>query len=94
MHYAMLIGGDRLEAEGGRTLPAWNPYTGEQIAAVPDATAADVEAAVRAPFGGVGKSGHGRERGEESLDEYLRTKNVMIDLNPGLTDLFPVEEIR
>jgi acyl-CoA reductase-like NAD-dependent aldehyde dehydrogenase len=48
--------------------------------------------AAQAPFGGVGKSGHGRERGEEALDEYLRTKNVMIDLNPGLADLFPVEE--
>ena len=48
--------------------------------------------AAQAPFGGVGKSGYGRERGEEALDEYLRTKNVMIDLNPGLADLFPVEE--
>lgn len=49
--------------------------------------------AAQAPFGGVGKSGHGRERGEEALDEYLRTKNVMMDLNPGLADLFPLEEM-
>lgn len=39
-------------------------------------------AAAQAPFGGgVKKSGHGRERGgEEALDEYLRSKNVMINL--------------
>ena len=48
MAYAMLVGGDRLAAEGGRTLPAWNPYTGEQIDTIPDATAADVGQAVQA----------------------------------------------
>ena len=48
MAYAMLVGGDRLAAEGGRTLPAWNPYTGEQIDTIPDATAADVDQAVQA----------------------------------------------
>ncbi|MGO1173416.1 MAG: aldehyde dehydrogenase, partial [Actinomycetaceae bacterium] len=37
--------------------------------------------AAQAPFGGVGKSGHGRERGEEALDAYLRVKNVMVDLS-------------
>ncbi|MEV1130488.1 aldehyde dehydrogenase [Agromyces sp. NPDC049794] len=47
--------------------------------------------AAQAPFGGVRKSGHGRERGEEALDEYLRTKNVMIDLNPDLPDFFSVD---
>lgn len=41
-----------------------------------------------APFGGVGKSGHGRERGEEALDEYLRTKNVMINLSGRINDPF------
>ncbi|WP_217634200.1 aldehyde dehydrogenase [Raineyella antarctica] len=46
----------------------------------------------QAPFGGTKKSGHGRERGEEALDEYLRTKNVMIDLAPTLADPFPLEE--
>jgi acyl-CoA reductase-like NAD-dependent aldehyde dehydrogenase len=44
--------------------------------------------AAQAPFGGVGKSGHGRERGEEALDEYLRTKNVMIDLGDTTPDPF------
>ncbi|CAN5338182.1 aldehyde dehydrogenase [soil metagenome] len=41
-----------------------------------------------APFGGVGKSGHGRERGEEALDEYLRTKNVMMNLSGRINDPF------
>src|SRR3712207_7540000 len=31
--------------------------------------------AAQAPFGGVKKSGYGRERGIEAIDEYLRTKN-------------------
>lgn len=44
--------------------------------------------AAQAPFGGVKKSGHGRERGEEALDEYLRTKNVLIDLAPSIADPF------
>lgn len=44
--------------------------------------------AAQAPFGGVGKSGHGRERGEEALDEYLRTKNVLVDLGGAFSDPF------
>lgn len=46
--------------------------------------------AAQAPFGGVGKSGHGRERGAEALDEYLRTKNIMIDLGDTTDDPFSV----
>ena len=48
--------------------------------------------AAQAPFGGVRKSGHGRERGEEALEEYLMTKNVMMDLNPTMTDRFAVAD--
>jgi len=33
---------------------------------------------VELPFGGSGKSGFGREKGLESLDSYLQTKNVAI----------------
>ncbi len=44
--------------------------------------------AAQAPFGGVRKSGHGRERGLEALDAYLRTKNVMIDLSDEARDPF------
>lgn len=35
---------------------------------------------VQAPFGGQGWSGHGRERGLEGIDPYLRTKNVIVDI--------------
>ena len=44
--------------------------------------------AAQAPFGGVRRSGYGRERGLEALDEYLRTKNVMIDLSGNTSDPF------
>jgi acyl-CoA reductase-like NAD-dependent aldehyde dehydrogenase len=44
--------------------------------------------AAQAPFGGVKHSGFGRERGAEALDDYLRTKNVMIDLGSGTDDPF------
>lgn len=44
--------------------------------------------AAQAPFGGVRRSGFGRERGEEALEEYLRTKNVMIDLSGSTPDPF------
>jgi acyl-CoA reductase-like NAD-dependent aldehyde dehydrogenase len=35
---------------------------------------------VQLPFGGTGRSGYGRENGPEALDEYLRTKSVLINL--------------
>jgi (Z)-2-((N-methylformamido)methylene)-5-hydroxybutyrolactone dehydrogenase len=44
--------------------------------------------AAQAPFGGVKRSGYGRERGLEALDAYLQTKNVMVDLSDGRTDPF------
>ncbi len=44
--------------------------------------------AVQAPFGGVGDSGYGRERGVEALDHYTRIKNTMIDLSDDVRDPF------
>ncbi|MEO6956969.1 MAG: aldehyde dehydrogenase [Antricoccus sp.] len=44
--------------------------------------------AAQAPFGGVRRSGYGRERGEEALAEYTRTKNVMINLSGSVPDPF------
>jgi aldehyde dehydrogenase (NAD+) len=35
---------------------------------------------IETPFGGVGQSGFGREKGQEGLDNYVRTKNVAIKL--------------
>ena len=37
---------------------------------------------ISTPFGGVGKSGFGREKGQEALYNYVRTKNIAIRLKP------------
>ena len=44
--------------------------------------------AVQTPFGGVKESGFGREKGQQALDEFLATKNVMIDFSNVLRDPF------
>lgn len=44
----MLIGGERRLASDGATIPVTNPATGQQIGAIPAATADDVDAAVTA----------------------------------------------
>ena len=44
--------------------------------------------AVQAPFGGVKQSGHGRERGVVALQDYVTTKNVMIDIGGVSRDPF------
>ncbi|MFC4049924.1 aldehyde dehydrogenase [Actinomadura syzygii] len=44
--------------------------------------------AAQAPFGGYKKSGFGRERGLDSLHDYLRVKNVMADLSEDVGDPF------
>lgn len=44
--------------------------------------------AVQAPFGGFKESGFGREKGEQALDEFLATKNVMIDFSNERRDPF------
>lgn len=46
--------------------------------------------AAQAPFGGTRNSGYGRERGLEALQEYLTTKNVMIDLSGTTADPFSI----
>jgi acyl-CoA reductase-like NAD-dependent aldehyde dehydrogenase len=47
--------------------------------------------AVQAPFGGVKESGFGREKGQQALDEYLSTKNVMIDFGNEKRDPFAMK---
>jgi acyl-CoA reductase-like NAD-dependent aldehyde dehydrogenase len=44
----------------------------------------------QAPFGGKKLSGYGRERGVEAIEEYLTTKNVMIDLSDSARDPFAI----
>ena len=41
-----------------------------------------------APFGGYRDSGFGKERGVEALDQYLQTKNVLIDYGSDVRDPF------
>ena len=36
---------------------------------------------VAAPFGGFKQSGFGKDLGEEALNEYLKTKSIIIDYN-------------
>lgn len=44
--------------------------------------------AVQTPFGGFKESGFGREKGQQALDEYLASKNVMIDFSNAPRDPF------
>ena len=46
--WRLLIGGELVEAGGGRTYAVHAPFSGQEVAAVPDAGAADVAAAVGA----------------------------------------------
>ena len=47
--------------------------------------------AAQAPFGGMKESGFGRERGEQALQEYTTTKNVMIDFSTQERDPFALK---
>ena len=44
-----------------------------------------------APFGGFKESGFGKERGVAALDEFLQTKNVMIDFSNEERDRFALK---
>ncbi|WP_019928491.1 aldehyde dehydrogenase [Nocardia sp. BMG111209] len=46
--------------------------------------------AAQAPFGGVKRSGYGRERGEDALAEYTYTQNVMTDWSGAARDPFVI----
>ncbi|MFT5894805.1 MAG: acyl-CoA reductase-like NAD-dependent aldehyde dehydrogenase, partial [bacterium] len=47
-HYQMLIGGKWVDAEDGKAFESVNPAIGEAWATIPEATAADVDRAVKA----------------------------------------------
>ena len=46
--------------------------------------------AAQAPFGGVKRSGYGRERGEDALLEYTYVQNVMLDYSGAARDPFSI----
>jgi aldehyde dehydrogenase (NAD+) len=48
-------------------------------------------ASVMAPFGGYKESGFGRERGVVAMEEFLQTKNVMIDFSDEERDPFALK---
>lgn len=47
-------------------------------------------AAPQAPFGGMKKSGYGRERSTEAIHDYLHTKNVLVNLTEEPSDPFVI----
>lgn len=64
----LAINGQRVASADGRTAPVYNPATGERMADVAQATAADVDSAVKIAHerysGGVWKTMRSRERGQ------------------------------
>jgi (Z)-2-((N-methylformamido)methylene)-5-hydroxybutyrolactone dehydrogenase len=64
-HYQMLIGGEWVNTQSGRTFESINPYTGKVWAVVPEASEADVDAAVRAARAAFDKGPWGRMTGTE-----------------------------
>jgi aldehyde dehydrogenase (NAD+) len=68
--FQMLIGGELVDAEGGKRFPSANPATGQPWALMPEASAADVDRAVQAAaraFEGPWRKTTATERGK-----YLR----------------------
>ncbi|WP_226036648.1 aldehyde dehydrogenase [Aquibacillus saliphilus] len=47
--------------------------------------------AAQAPFGGMKRSGHGRERGYHALLDYTQVKNVMVNLSNDIRDPFSIQ---
>src|SRR2546421_12012949 len=63
--YQMLIGGEWVNAQSGRTFESINPFTGKAWAMFPEANQADVDAAVRAARVAFDEGPWGRMTGTE-----------------------------
>ncbi len=89
-NHRMLIGGKFVNAASGKTFPVYDPATGEVIAHVPEAEAADVDAAVHAarkafdegPWPGMTASQRGRllwklaDLLEANLEEFAEIESI------------------
>src|SRR5947209_5445926 len=79
-HYQMLIGGAWVNAQSGRTFESINPYTGKVWAVMPEATEADVDAAVRAARSAFDEGPWGRMTGTERA-RLMRRLATLLDEN-------------
>jgi len=79
-HYQMLIGGEWVDAQSGRTFESINPYTGMVWAVVPEAGGADVDAAVRAARTAFDEGPWGRMTGTERA-RLIRRLAALLDEN-------------
>src|SRR6266516_5125131 len=78
-HYQMLIGGQWVDAQSGRTFKSINPYSGKVWAVVPEAAEADVDAAVRAARSAFDEGPWGRMTGTERARSIRRLAAVLAD---------------
>ncbi len=78
--YQMLIGGEWVDAQSGRTFESINPYTGKVWAVAPEAGEADVDAAVRAARTAFDEGPWGRMTGTERA-RLMRRLAALLDEN-------------
>jgi acyl-CoA reductase-like NAD-dependent aldehyde dehydrogenase len=78
-HYQMLIGGEWVDAQSGRTFESINPYNGKTWAVVPEAGEADVDAAVRAARAAFDEGPWGRMTGTERARLLRRLAAVLAE---------------
>jgi aldehyde dehydrogenase (NAD+) len=85
--YKLYIGGEFVDAEGGRTAPSIYPYTGEPIATVPVAGAADAKKAIAAARKAFDQGPWPRMSGEERSAIIGRLAAMMKDRQKELAEI-------
>ena len=78
----LFVGGKWWEATSGQTLPVVDPSTGEVYDAIGRGGQVFINTygaggGVELPFGGMKKSGHGREKGFLALEEFSVVKTIV-----------------